>query len=65
MPLKKEHQINPRQNHEDNKQDNHKDRSHRETFSKSHQIKPKSDCIYHFPIDFGTQTDVRLVPNQW
>ena len=24
---------------------------HRDFFSKSYQIKPKSDCIYHFPID--------------
>ena len=31
--------------------------THREIFS-------KSDCIYHFPIDFEQQTDVRLVPNQ-
>ena len=25
--------------------------SHREVFSKSYQMKPKSDCIYHFSID--------------
>ena len=25
--------------------------THREIFSKSYQIKLKSDCIYHFPID--------------
>ena len=25
--------------------------AHREIFSKSNEIKPKSDCIYHFPID--------------
>ena len=24
---------------------------HREIFSKSYHIKPKLDCIYHFPID--------------
>ena len=33
--------------------------THREFFSKSYQIKPKSDCIYHFPIDF-----LFAVPNQ-
>ena len=25
--------------------------AHREIFSKSYSINPKSDCIYHFPID--------------
>ena len=25
--------------------------THREIVSKPYQIKPKSDCIYHFPID--------------
>ena len=25
--------------------------THREAFSKSYYIDPKSDCIYHFPID--------------
>ena len=25
--------------------------AHREIFSKSYYINPKSDCIYHFPID--------------
>ena len=25
--------------------------THGEIFSKSYQIKPKSDCIYHAPID--------------
>ena len=29
--------------------------THREIFSKSYKIKPKSDCIYHFPIDLGTK----------
>ena len=34
----------------------------REIFSKSYQIKLKSDCIYHFPIDLEQQTDsVRLL----
>ena len=31
--------------------------AHREIFSKSYQIKPKSDCIYHFPIDLEQQTN--------
>ena len=26
----------------------------REIFSRSYQIKPKSDCIYHFPIDMDS-----------
>ena len=30
--------------------------THREIFSESYQINPKSDCIYHAPID--------LDPNQ-
>ena len=34
----------------DNIPDGH-DVTHREIFSKSHQINPKSDCIYHAPID--------------
>ena len=38
---------------------------HRKIFSKYYWIKPKSDCIYHLPIDLEHQTDsVRLVPNQ-
>ena len=28
--------------------------THRDIFSKCYQIKPKSDCIYHFPIDLET-----------
>ena len=28
-----------------------KDPTHREFFSKSYWINPKSDCIYHFPVD--------------
>ena len=36
--------------------------THREIFSEFYQIKSKSDCIYHFPIDFEQQTDtVRLL----
>ena len=31
--------------------------THREIFSKSYQIKPKSDCIYHAPIDLEQQTN--------
>ena len=31
--------------------------AHTEIFSKSYQIKPKSDCIYHFPIDLEQQTE--------
>ena len=27
------------------------DYTHREIFSKSYEIKPKSDCVYPFPID--------------
>ena len=27
-------------------------------------MNPKSDCIYHLPIDLEQQTDVRLYPNQ-
>ena len=34
--------------------------AHREIFSKSCYIKPKSDCIYHLRIDL----DVCLDPNQ-
>ena len=44
----------------------------REIFSKSCQIKPKSDCIYHAPIELEQQTDsVRLLfqinrnPKDW
>ena len=34
----------------------------REIFSKYYQIKPKSDCIYHAPIDLEQQVDsVRLL----
>ena len=29
--------------------------THKEIFLKSYQIKPKSDCIYHFPIDLETK----------
>ena len=37
-------------------------RTHGEIFSKSYQINPKSDCIYHFPFDLEKQTDtVRLL----
>ena len=31
--------------------------THREIFSKSYQIKLKSDCIYQYPIDLEKQTD--------
>ena len=31
--------------------------AHGELFSKSWQIKPKSDCIYHASIDLEQQTD--------
>ena len=42
----------------------------REIFSKSCQIKPKSDCIYHAPIDlvqktdtaFGVQINLKMKP---
>ena len=33
------------------------DCTHRYIFSKSYQITPKSDCIYHFRIDLEQQTD--------
>ena len=37
-------------------------RTRSEIFSESYQINPKSDCIYHFPIDLEQQTDsVRLL----
>ena len=36
----------------------------RKIFSKSYKNNPKSDCIYHYPIDLEQQTDVRLLPNQ-
>ena len=36
-------------------------RTRREIFSQSYLLKPKSDCIYHAPIDLEQQTDsVRL-----
>ena len=38
--------------------------SHREIFSQSYQINPKSDCIHPFPIDLEQQMDDRLVPYQ-
>ena len=37
--------------------------THRQIFSKSYQIKPKSDCIQYFQWIWN-QTEVRLVPNQ-
>ena len=33
-------------------------------FSQSHQINPKSDCIYHIPIDLDPNGRIHLVPNQ-
>ena len=38
--------------------------THREIFSKSYQIKLKSDYIYHAPIDFEQQTDTVRLPFQ-
>ena len=42
--------------------------THREIFSKSYQIKPKSHCNYHAPIDLEVETANRqcpfVVPNQ-
>ena len=38
--------------------------AHREIFSKSYQIKPKSDCIYHFPIDLEPNGCPFAVSNQ-
>ena len=38
--------------------------THREILSEYCQIKPKSDCIYIFPIDLEQQTKYRLVPNK-
>ena len=38
--------------------------THGEIFSKSCQIKPKSDCIYHFPIDLEPNGRPFAVPNQ-
>ena len=38
--------------------------THRENFLKSYKIKPKSDCIYHFPIDLEANGHIRLVPSQ-
>ena len=37
--------------------------THREIFWKSYQINPKSDCIYHFPVNLEQQTDgcIRLL----
>ena len=35
-----------------------------EKSSKSWWIKPKSDCIYHFPMDLEPQKNFRLVQNQ-
>ena len=35
--------------------------AHWEIFSKSYYVKPKSDCIYHFPIVLKQKTDVRLL----
>ena len=32
--------------------------AHGEIFSKYYQIKLKSDCIYHSPIDLGQQADI-------
>ena len=37
--------------------------THREIFSKYHLIKPKSDCSYHFPIDFEPNRRPFAVPN--
>ena len=34
---------------------------HREIFLKFYQIKPKSDCIHHFPIDLRTTDSVCLL----
>ena len=34
--------------------------THREIFSESYWIKPKSDCIYHFPIDLEQNRRIRL-----
>ena len=38
--------------------------THREIFSKSYQIKSKSDCIHHAPVDLEYQTNVHLYLNQ-
>ena len=39
--------------------------THREIFSKSYQIKQKSDCIYRVQVDFEhKQTRPFAVPNQ-
>ena len=38
--------------------------AHREIFSKSYKLNPKSDCIYHFAIDLESNGHVCLVPNQ-
>ena len=40
-------------------------RAHTENFSESYYIKPKSDCIYHFPIDLEPNGPCLLaVPNE-
>ena len=36
---------------------------HREIISKYYQIKPKSDCIYHFPTDLESNEWIDLEPN--
>ena len=38
--------------------------AHREIFSKSYQIKPKSDSIYHFSIQLEPNGRPFAVPNQ-
>ena len=39
--------------------------THREIFPKSYQMKPKSDCIYHFPIDSEHKRTASVcVPNR-
>ena len=38
--------------------------AHREIFSESYQIKPKSDCIYHFPNYLDSNVRVRLDSNK-
>ena len=38
--------------------------AHREIFSESYKIKPKSDCINHFSIDLEPNRRIHLVPNQ-
>ena len=41
----------------DSPSNNCRDDAHREIYSKSYYITPKSDCIYHAPIDLEQQTD--------